>query len=86
MKTLLTSCGLALVLAVSPQVFAAGDMANNSGMVKGTVTLQDGSKVNVYASPDDVKKLQKEPKGTEAITWASSMQEGGLQESAAGTD
>ncbi len=66
MKTLLTSCSLALVLAFSPQAFAAVDKAKDSDLVHSALIMKDGSKVHIVTTRADAKKLEKDPKGLEA--------------------
>lgn len=59
MKTLITSCGLALALACSPQVFAAPvDKAMPKDLVSGVITLKDGKKLHVYTTRDNMKKFK----------------------------
>ncbi|KTC65586.1 Uncharacterised protein (plasmid) [Legionella adelaidensis] len=67
MKTIIKASGLALAIALSPQVFATNaSNANSDDMVNGTITLTNGTKISFLTSRENANQLKKSPQGTSA--------------------
>lgn len=71
MKTTITAFLFTLAVACSAPLYAEASPPTlmhptNETLVTGTLTLQDGSKVQIFATQEELKKMQKSPKGIEA--------------------